>query len=57
MLRLILLRDADSFDRVELAFSEYDASSYLYELMGEKRLLVAADRVDAIVRALKYLGK
>lgn len=57
VLRLILLRDAGSFDRVELAFSEYDASSYLYELMGEKRLLVAADRVDAIVRALKYLGK
>lgn len=57
VLRLILLRDTDSFDRVELAFSEYDASSYLYELMGEKRLLVAADRVDAIVRALKYLGK
>lgn len=57
VLRLILLRERDSFDRVELAFSEYDASSYLYELMGEKRLLVAADRVDAIVRALKYLGK
>ena len=57
MLRLTILRDSDSYDRVELAFSEYDAENYLYTLMGESRLLVAADAVDAIVRTLKYLGQ
>lgn len=57
VLRLTILRDSDSYDRVELAFSEYDAENYLYTLMGESRLLVAADAVDAIVRTLKYLGQ
>ena len=57
VLRLTILRDSDSYDRMELAFSEYDAENYLYTLMGESRLLVAADAVDAIVRTLKYLGQ
>lgn len=56
VLRMAILRDGESFDRVELSFSAYDAQNYLYELMGEKRLLVSADKVDAIVRQLRYLG-
>ena len=56
VLRMAILREGESFDRVELAFSAYDAQNYLYELMGEKRLLVSADKVDAIVRQLRYLG-
>lgn len=56
VLRMAILREDESFDRVELGFSAYDAQNYLYELMGEKRLLVSADKVDAIVRQLRYLG-
>ena len=56
VLRMAILRDGESFDRMELSFSAYDAQNYLYELMGEKRLLVSADKVDAIVRQLRYLG-
>ena len=37
VLRMAILRDGESFDRVELSFSAYDAQNYLYELMGEKR--------------------
>lgn len=55
-LRMAILREGESFERVELSFSAYDAQNYLYELMGEKRLLVSADKVDAIVRQLRYLG-
>ena len=56
VLRMAILREGESFDRIELGFSAYDAQNYLYELMGEKRLLVSADKVDAIVRQLRYLG-
>ena len=56
VLRMAILREGESFERVELSFSAYDAQNYLYELMGEKRLLVSADKVDAIVRQLRYLG-
>ena len=56
VLRVALLRESDSFDRVEIAFYAYDAENYLYELLGERRLLVDAGEVDAIARSLKYIA-